>query len=373
MDVYSQSDVEEFKKLASDFCKKSLFSFIDEKHPDGNFEILYTLYTEACSIGIIALPTIESSGYEYGVWGKQTLDSTTALYTSLIILETLAQTCATFAFFVHLQGIATNALIRTQIHADAAPTMLSLYATPFPPTYRALHDASIYSTQCTYTESEKKNLLNGTIPVAYGYMPNSILVCLPYKSKWSIAYFTELSSMTIQPIHTHGLRGLVHTITFNNSLINHIAYIDASSLMMLLAYTWLGIVAIALGIAKNAYTKAYQYAHERYQRGNLIKNIESIGMLLGESHAKITTIEHALYSLQWGDSYRLLHYAAQLKLMASTILTRAVSDCLQVFGGYGYMEDFGIEKKFRDIHTLAAIAGSPFFMKQYIAQMEMEE
>ncbi|MGQ9842470.1 MAG: acyl-CoA dehydrogenase family protein, partial [Spirochaetota bacterium] len=213
---------------------------------------------------------------------------------------------------------------------------------------------------------------SGEVSLSYGYNPQSVLLVVPHQSNWAAVHCLLTPSLSITPVRTLGLRGLAHSISFNNLLVD-IAPISADTMYMLYSFLFLGIVAIAIGIAQSAYTRAYAYAHERYQRGGLIKTIESVQSLLGKSKATITTIRHALYQATLGDSYRLLNFAAQLKFMASTKLHVAVSDCLQVFGGYGYMEDFGIEKKYRDINTLGTIAGSPIFMEQFIAQLSMEE
>lgn len=373
MDVFLQPEVEEFKKLSSDFCKKSLIHFIDEKHPDGNFEIMDKLYQEACSIGIVALSNPQSTGYDYGVWGNQTLSSTSALSSSLAILETLAQTSATFAYRIHMQGLATKVLCTASISSDVSSTLVSLYTSLFPPSLSALHNPCLYTSGCKLLSTQNTTSLIGEIPLSYGYNPQSVLLVVPHQSTWAAVHCTMSSAMGITPVRTLGLRGLAHSISFNNLQVDTIALLDEGTMRILYSFLFLGIVAIAIGIAQSAYTRAYAYANERYQRGGLIKTIESVQGLLAKSQATITTIRYALYQARLSDSYRLLNFAAQLKFMAGTKLPVAVSDCLQVFGGYGYMEDFGIEKKYRDIHTLATIAGSPIFMKQFIAQLSMEE
>lgn len=373
MEVYFNQEVEEFKKLASDFCKKSLSKFLDEKNPDGNFELMDPLYNQACSIGIVALPDTHSQGYEYGVWGKQTTVALTALHNSLAILETLAQACATFAYRVHIQGIATNALIQGNVDEPSSSTMVSLHTAPFPPTIAALHNPSLYTSSCTLSPPHPDNVLTGEISVAFGYNPDSLLVLLPYDATWILTLCKNTTTLNIAPLRTHGLRGVAHKVIFNNTSVEHVATLNKSAIQTLFAFMWLGIAAIACGIAQSAYIKAFNYAHQRYQRGCIIKNIESVQMLLGSSKANIETARHALFSFDLCDSYSLLKQAARSKLTATTLCSQAVTDCLQVFGGYGYMEDFGIEKKFRDINTLTTIGGSPFFMKQFIAQMEMEE
>ncbi|MCX7678664.1 MAG: acyl-CoA dehydrogenase family protein, partial [Spirochaetes bacterium] len=169
----------------------------------------------------------------------------------------------------------------------------------------------------------------------------------------------------------HGLRGIFASARFN-SKISMGTQLSLEFIHQMYALFWLGISAIALGTATSAYRKAYLYAQERYQRGGRIRDIESVQMLLGTSKAKIEVARNALFNIPFLDAKSLVHFAAALKLTINSLCTEAVSDCLQIFGGYGYMEDFGIEKKYRDVHTLATIGGSALFLKHFIAQMEYE-
>jgi hypothetical protein len=364
MDSLTNSDIVQFELLTNDFCKKSLSQFIDEHNPDGNFSILPYLIDEACSIGIITKAHHNASGYDYGIWGKQTLTSTDAIINSLSMLSVLASTCASFAFLAHIQGLAANVLIQSQIENNTPYPFLSFYNELLPPQYQAL----------IHLPSNTLKVNNPFIAQLYGfgYNPCHAIVCLPDTSGWSMLYFDSVQTILLQNIKTHGLRGLYYKARFNSDITATIP-VSNHTIELLFAFFWLGIAAISIGIAQSAYLKAFNYAHQRYQRGSVIKNIESVQMLLGSSKAKIETAKNTLFSFTAIDSNLLLKHAAHSKLTVTTMCSQVVTDCLQVFGGYGYMEDFGIEKKFRDINTLTTIGGSPFFMKQFIAQMEMEE
>lgn len=367
MDTLSQATIAEFEQLTANFCKKSLLHYIDEHHPDGNFTLLPSLVDEACTIGIIAKANASAPGYDYGVWGKQTIDSNDAIQSSLIMLATLAKTCASFAFLVHIQGIAANILIRNNMETDYHYPLLILYDGLFPPYYSLLCNPSRIPINYTM---ENNYLIHTSM--GYGYNPQYAIVCIPESTGWQCIYFNNTDTILLQTIKTHGIRGLTYRARFN-SKITHSMSADTHTIEMLLTYFWLGLAAIATGVAHSAYQKAIEYTGERYQRGGLIKNIESVQMLLGNAKANIEASKRALVTFELGDSSSVLKHAAQTRLTATTLCSQAVTDCLQVFGGYGYMEDFGIEKKFRDCNTLLSIGGSPFFMKQYIAQMEMEE
>ncbi|MCX8125134.1 MAG: acyl-CoA/acyl-ACP dehydrogenase [Spirochaetes bacterium] len=367
MDTLSCNDIAAFEKLTNDFCKKRVAQYIDEHHPDGNFSLLPSLFEEAYTLGIIPAAQVNAPGYEYGVWGTYSHASAMGIHNTLTMLKTLATVCASFAFLAHIQGISTHILIHNNVSNNFLFPFLALYTDIFPPYYSTLTHPSSYHSSYSY---ENNHCILQTL--GYGHDPCYAIVCIPHNNTWHICYFETLDSVLLQPHNTHGLRGMMYSARFN-SLPTQSFVIDVSRMMFFIACLWLGIAAIALGIATSAYDKTLQYANQRYQRGGIIKHIESVQMLLGTAFAYINTAQKMLFNFDMCDSSSLLHHAAVSKLTVTTLCTQAVTNCLQVFGGYGYMEDFGIEKKFRDCTTLQTIGGSPFFMRQFIAQMEMEE
>jgi len=132
------------------------------------------------------------------------------------------------------------------------------------------------------------------------------------------------------------------------------------------------MAAIAVGIAKGA--AARKYAAERYQGGKQIEEHPAIKMLIAGAEAAIATAEATLSSLQDGGftSFKGLKKSAAVKLTVIELCSRAVTDCLQTFGGYGYVEDFGMEKRLRDITVLKSASGSPTYLKQLIFDIEKE-
>ena len=64
--------------------------------------------------------------------------------------------------------------------------------------------------------------------------------------------------------------------------------------------------------------------------------------------------------------------AAAAKLAATELAARAVTDSMQVLGGYGYMEDFGMEKRLRDVMVLRTACGPPAYLKQMVFDLSGE-
>lgn len=117
----------------------------------------------------------------------------------------------------------------------------------------------------------------------------------------------------------------------------------------------MGIIAISIGNAEGSLEKSLKYSNERYQGGNLIKNHSAVKKLLGEAISQVETIRYALYGLAQKFPNIPLISVYSLWNTARDLCLNATSNALQVFGGYGYMEDYRIEKRLRDIMTLRSL------------------
>jgi butyryl-CoA dehydrogenase len=121
------------------------------------------------------------------------------------------------------------------------------------------------------------------------------------------------------------------------------------ALELTLSCDWLGHAAIALGIGRRALRDSRAYTAQRYQGGRFIEGHASIQLLQGGAEYDISLLEailhqHADVPLASLDSAKLLRWAVQARLALVEHGHRAVTDCLQTLGGYGYMEDYRFEK-----------------------------
>lgn len=123
----------------------------------------------------------------------------------------------------------------------------------------------------------------------------------------------------------------------------------------------LGLSAVAIGNARGALSAARQYATERRQGGKFIAEHDAVRLLLGSSAARLAGATAHLSSAcrSAGSADASLASAAAAKLRVSVESEQVVTDCLQVFGGVGYMEDYRMEKRLRDAMTLTSMGISP--------------
>ncbi len=112
----------------------------------------------------------------------------------------------------------------------------------------------------------------------------------------------------------------------------------------------ISIAALALGIAKGAYEAAIKYSNERQQFDKPIAQYQAISFKLADMATKIECAE--LLINQACDlkmkSLPMTKEAAMAKYYASEISVEVSTDAVQIFGGYGYIKDFPVEKFYRD-------------------------
>ncbi|UCO96067.1 acyl-CoA dehydrogenase family protein [Metapseudomonas lalkuanensis] len=132
----------------------------------------------------------------------------------------------------------------------------------------------------------------------------------------------------------------------------------------------IGIAAQALGIARAAFEAALVYARERVQFGKPIIEHQSIGNLLADMHTRLNAARLMILHAARLKSAGLpcLSEASQAKLFASEIAEQVCSSAIQIHGGYGYLEDYPVEKYYRDARITQIYEGSSEVQRLLIAR-----
>jgi alkylation response protein AidB-like acyl-CoA dehydrogenase len=132
----------------------------------------------------------------------------------------------------------------------------------------------------------------------------------------------------------------------------------------------IGIAAQAVGIARAAFEEALKYSKERVQFGVPIIDHQSIGNFLADMHTQINAARlltlHAASLRQNGQP--CLSEASQAKLFASEVSEFVCSKAIQIFGGYGYLQDYPVERLFRDARITQIYEGTSEVQRLVIAR-----
>lgn len=130
--------------------------------------------------------------------------------------------------------------------------------------------------------------------------------------------------------------------------------------MRTLDYSRAGIASTAVGVARAAMEAAIAYARERVQFGRPIAKFQAIQFMLADMAIKIETARLICWKAAWlidhGQPNRL--DSAIAKCYASDIAMQVTTDAVQVFGGYGYIKEYPVEKYMRDAKLIQIYEGT---------------
>ena len=132
----------------------------------------------------------------------------------------------------------------------------------------------------------------------------------------------------------------------------------------------LGIAAQAIGIARSALELATAYAAERRQFGEPLRSFQAIQFKLADMATRVTAARALLHATAAAKDRGepITQYASMCKLFASETAMAVTSDALQIYGGYGYIKDYPIERLFRDAKVTAIYEGTSEIQRVVIAR-----
>jgi len=137
----------------------------------------------------------------------------------------------------------------------------------------------------------------------------------------------------------------------------------------------IGIASQALGIGRAALEESVRYAQERKQFGKPISTFGAIRekiakMSINLDAARLLTHKAAVLKDKKQPYSKV---SAQAKWLASKTAMEAATECVQIFGGYGYMQEYGVERLMRDAKITQIYEGTSEIQLLVIARAVMEE
>ncbi|MYG52577.1 MAG: acyl-CoA dehydrogenase [Rhodospirillaceae bacterium] len=132
----------------------------------------------------------------------------------------------------------------------------------------------------------------------------------------------------------------------------------------------IGVAAQATGMARAAYEHAVAYARERASFGKPIIEHQAVAFRLADMATQIEAAHQmALNVARLKDAgLPCLKEAAMAKLFASEMAERVCSDAIQIHGGYGYLQDFPVERLWRDVRVCKIYEGTSDVQKMIISR-----
>ena len=132
----------------------------------------------------------------------------------------------------------------------------------------------------------------------------------------------------------------------------------------------IGIASQSIGMARAAFDAALAYAKERESFGQPLFQHQAVQFRLADMATRIDVARQMVWhAASLKDAGRpCLKEAAMAKLFASEMAEKVCSDAIQVFGGYGYVSDFPVERIYRDVRVCQIYEGTSDIQKILIAR-----
>ncbi|MBI5484938.1 MAG: acyl-CoA dehydrogenase [Deltaproteobacteria bacterium] len=133
----------------------------------------------------------------------------------------------------------------------------------------------------------------------------------------------------------------------------------------------IGIASQALGIAEGAFERALAYSKERKQFDQAISEFQAIQFKLADMYARIETSKLMIHKAAWMKDNKM-NYAmesAMCKMLASEAATYVTKEAMQIFGGYGFICDYEIERMYRDAKITEIYEGTNEVQRVVISKM----
>ena len=130
------------------------------------------------------------------------------------------------------------------------------------------------------------------------------------------------------------------------------------------------IGALSIGTAQGAFNRALAYSQEREAFGKSINRFQGVSFKLSDMATQIEASRHLVYHAAWGKDQGLsaIREASMAKLFSSETAMKVTTEAIQVFGGYGYIKEYDVERFFRDAKILEIGEGTSEIQRMVIAR-----
>ncbi len=367
------------RETARRFARREVAPLVGTEGRDGDLGGLEGVLVRAAEAGILASADPDGAGFEYGVWGRASVQEGAAA--SVAVLEELAVECAGVAACVHFAGLGALELVGEEMAGEAlvgeesigGPVAVALFGRGWRVSWSGLQTPPPGAVHLG------AGGLMGACDFVYG-APGTrrYVVFAAGDHGWERALVAaEAEGLTTASVESRmGLAAAsVAHLQFDAvgvSPSRRLASASASATPQAhVRRLMLGLAALAVGNARGALREARRYAEERFQGGAQIEDHPAVQLLLGDSASRVAAASAWLREAAApgvvpdaggdgdGEDQTPLWRAFAAKLRCCAECGRAVTDSLQVLGGYGYMEEYRLEKRLRDAMTLEAMAIEP--------------
>jgi len=356
-------DLKPFEDLITSFSKKELKPNVGEhdRYPFGKLtdDVIESAFHKIYDLGFLGIMLPE----KYGGIGQ-------GISALCMMIGHVAQVDASYSLIILTSSLAQEIILETGDDKIAEKLFLNAktardYLIAFPSFFNPGKAANLPQA----TLSGEKYKLTGNLD--YLVLGNfSKWAIIPAKSAGKPGYsfflidLTDNSIIKSDPIVSLGLHACpIIDITLEGTNAELIGvegdgkkYFDMMSRTMHVA-----TAAISAGIMKGSLDEALNYTREREQGGRSIINWSEVKMILGNMAIRSKAADMCVAETCQGIEAKIHDwgiYSISTALIVHEMACEVVTDGVQILGGYGYMKDFGQEKRYRDARQVQALLGS---------------
>lgn len=318
------------------------------------------------------------------IWGGSAVD--TVSYT--LVIQEIAAACGAISTLVSVQNSVVNLpLLRYGTDAQktlflkplATGTQLGAFCLTEP---QAGSDAKNLQTKATYAQDSIT--LNGVKQFITNGQQADVAIVFAKGSHDHISAFivpTNTPGYTVAKLEKKMGQHCVETaqIVLDNVQIPKAYQLGPAEegykiAMTALVSGRLGIAAQAIGMAKSALQLSITYAKDRITFGKPLRKHQAILFKLADMATELTAAEQLLYhaALLQDQHLPCIKEAAMAKLFATETAEKICREAIQIFGGYGYLQDFPVERIYRDVRVTTLYEGTSEIQRMIIGKAIMQ-
>jgi alkylation response protein AidB-like acyl-CoA dehydrogenase len=136
------------------------------------------------------------------------------------------------------------------------------------------------------------------------------------------------------------------------------------------------VAAQAVGIAQGALDAAVAYSHERHQFGKPISSFQAIQFMMADMATQVEASRALTYQVAKSidaGAKNTAKESSMAKVFASDVAMKVTTDAVQIFGGYGYMKEYPVEKRMRDAKITQIYEGTNQILREVIGMNLIKE
>jgi alkylation response protein AidB-like acyl-CoA dehydrogenase len=332
---------------------------------------------KSCSVPVDNIKQLAEMGILGSVIPEEFNGAALELLGLIVSLEEISKVCASTATIVGVH----NAMFAYPILKFGSDEMKKKYLPAAAQGETIGAFACLGTNQVEVAKQDSNFIINGTNELLLnGEFNGPFITCVPAPDETTpmLALVVEPNSQ-VQIEKSNSVLGLksagIARITYNNYTIPESSIIGKKEqgteiLNATHDFAVICLAATLVGIAEAAMDESIKYAKERVQFDEKIINYgmvrEKIALMATQIEATRQLVYNAAMLYDAGKKFQ--HMAAMAKYLAGEVAVETTIQTIQVFGGYGYMKDYPVERLFRDAHVLNVIGSRPDMEKERIAK-----